>query len=93
MPRAPTSSHRPLAGSVQDALEEVARPLHAERGRSDHTVRAYVADVRSLLELADAQGVRSLEGIELTLLRSWLAEMTRAGLARATIARRAAAAR
>ncbi len=78
---------------MQDALEEFARHLHAERGRSDHTVRAYVADVRSLLELADAQGVRSLEGIELTLLRSWLAEMTRAGLARATIARRAAAAR
>ena len=93
VPRASTSTPRPLAGSVQDALEEFARHLHTERGRSDHTVRAYVADVRSLLELADAEGVRSLEGIELRLLRSWLAQMTRAGLARATIARRAAAAR
>ncbi len=93
MPRPPTSAPLPLAGPVQDALEEFARHLRTERGRSDHTVRAYVADVRSLLELADATGVRSLEGIELTLLRSWLAQMTRAGLARATIARRAAAAR
>ncbi len=93
VPRASTSAPRLLAGSVQDALEEFARHLHTERGRSDHTVRAYVADVRSLLELADAQGVRSLEGIDLTLLRSWLAQMTRAGLARATVARRAAAAR
>ena len=93
VPRASTSTHRPLAGPVQDALEEFARHLHAERGRSEHTVRAYLADVRSLLELADDRGVRSLDGIELTLLRSWLAGMTRAGLARATIARRAAAAR
>ena len=82
-----------LAGEAQDALEEFARHLRTERGRSEHTTRAYVGDVRSLLEVAAGRGLHRLDAIDLALLRSWLASMTTAGLARATIARRAAAAK
>ncbi len=90
-----TSSSSPpvLAGEVQDAVEEFARHLRAERGRSEHTERAYVGDVRSLLEFAHERGVHELSSIELPVLRSWLASMTHAGRTRSTIARRAAAAR
>ena len=107
-----------LSGAANDALEEFGRHLRAERGRSAHTERAYLGDIRSLLEFA-AQSAASrgghvggdvlraggevlpargadgggLAAIDLPLLRSWLAAMTRAGLSRATIARRSAAAR
>ncbi len=91
--RAPTPASPVLGGEAQDALEEFARHLRAERGRSTHTERAYAGDVRSLLVFAAARGHDVLAGIDLPLLRSWLAAMTSAGLARATIARRAAAAR
>lgn len=83
----------PLPGQAQDALEEFARHLRSERGRSEHTERAYVGDVRSLLGFAAARGAPPPDQLDLALLRSWLASMTGAGLARATIARRSAAAR
>jgi integrase/recombinase XerC len=89
-------------GATQDGAPDVAareavaafeRFLTAERGRSVHTVRAYLADVRSLLEFAVLERVAGPADLDLTLLRSWLAAMTSAGLARSTIARRAASAR
>jgi integrase/recombinase XerC len=89
----PDAGRVALPGPAQDALEEFARHLRSERGRSAHTERAYVGDVRSLLEFAVDRGVGDLGSLDLVLLRSWLAAMTRAGLARATIARRSAAAR
>ena len=75
------------------ALVDFERFLTAERGRSAHTARAYVADVGQLLARAVAQGRDELDQLDLDLLRGWLAAMTRAGLARSTMARRASAAR
>jgi integrase/recombinase XerC len=75
------------------AVEAFGRHLAAERGRSRHTVRAYVADVGSLLSFAREQGVTRPDDIDLPLLRGWLARMAVAGLSRSTIARRASAAR
>ncbi len=77
----------------EDALAEFARHLRSERGRSPHTERAYLADVRALLTFAAVRGAGSLDDVTLPLLRSWLAALTSAGRSRATIARRAAAAR
>jgi len=94
--RVPSSDQQPgslLRPEALDALAEFERHLRAERGRSEHTTRAYLGDLRSLLELAAERGTHRLDGLDLPLLRSWLASMTTAGLARATIARRAAAAR
>jgi integrase/recombinase XerC len=56
-------------------------------------VRAYVGDIRALLQQAAAEGCAEIADIDITELRGWLAAQHRAGHARATIARRAAAAR
>ncbi|HET8615362.1 MAG TPA: tyrosine recombinase XerC [Actinomycetales bacterium] len=67
--------------------------LTSERGRSAHTVRAYLGDLRDLLGYADRCGVRALDQVDLPLLRAWLAALTTDGHARSTIGRRASAAR
>jgi integrase/recombinase XerC len=73
-----------------DAFE---RHLTAESGRSAHTVRAYVADVVSLLDHAGRLGRRGPADLDIQTLRSWLARLRTAGAAPTTLARRAAAAR
>ncbi|WP_460435128.1 tyrosine recombinase XerC [Angustibacter speluncae] len=75
------------------ALADFQRFLTAERGRSAHTARAYVADVSQLLARAADDGRSTLDELDLDLLRGWLAAMTRGGLARSTMARRASSAR
>ncbi|HUL27071.1 MAG TPA: tyrosine-type recombinase/integrase [Streptosporangiaceae bacterium] len=78
---------------MQAALDGFGRHLAAERGLSPHTVRAYLGDVRSLLAHAARGGVTTPDGLDITVLRRWLASQHGTGRARATLARRAAAAR
>jgi len=73
---------------VARALAAFVAHLRLERGRSEHTVRAYRADLTGLLA-----GLRSLAGLDLGRLRGWLADAHAGGAARSTLARRAAAAR
>jgi integrase/recombinase XerC len=82
-----------LPPSMAGPLAAFERYLRSERSLSPHTVRAYVADVRSLLQHAARDGVRAPDGLRLTHLRSWLANQHSSGAARATLARRGAAAR
>lgn len=82
-----------LAEPLESALAGFIETLRFERNRSVHTIRAYEADIRSLLGTAQEAGVSDLQGIDLTLLRSWLAQLSAQGLARSSIARRASAAR
>ncbi len=74
-------------------LDEFGRHLAAERGRSTHTVRAYVGDVASLLEHASRMGATQVSDVDVAVLRSWLALLHTRGKARTTLARRASAAR
>jgi site-specific recombinase XerD len=83
----------PLPDALHSTLAAFRRHLEAERGLSRHTVRAYLGDVGSLLEHAAVAGVTAPEGLDIGVLRSWLARQHRAGNSRATLARRAAAAR
>lgn len=78
---------------LQSAVEGFRRYLAGERARSSHTVRAYIADVESLLGFAVQEGVGELKDLELGSLRRWLGAQSEAGMARATLARRAATAR
>jgi integrase/recombinase XerC len=58
-----------------------------------HTVRAYVADVVSLLDHAGRLGRHDPAELDIQTLRSWLARLRTTGAAPTTMARRAAAAR
>jgi integrase/recombinase XerC len=78
---------------MREAVDEFARHLTSVAGRSPHTVRAYVGDIVSLLDHAVRMGCADPAGVDLTVLRSWLARSRTLGAARASLARRAAAAR
>ena len=82
-----------LPPDVVEALDAFAVHLSAELGRSPHTVRAYLGDLTRLMTYARAQGASGLAELDLTDLRGWLAHEGADGHARATLARRAAAAR
>jgi integrase/recombinase XerC len=73
---------------VDAILEEFDDYLALERGRSEHTRRAYLGDLRSLFVFLGERGHRGIDGLSLPLLRSWLAEQAGAGAARSTLARR-----
>jgi len=83
----------PLPPALAGALAAFERHLRYERSLSPHTVRAYASDISSLLEHASRQGVDAPEGLGVTELRGWLAVQHESGTARATLARRGAAAR
>lgn len=76
-----------------DALPAFERHLRAERGRSAHTVRAYVRDVSVFLDEVDAHDEAALRAVSLADLRAWLGVLSRRGAARATIARTSASLR
>src|SRR6202044_1053807 len=82
-----------LPTALGAALAAFSRSLAAERALSRHTVRAYIGDVQSLLEYACRSGIGDPAHLELATLRGWLADQHQAGAARATLARRGAAAR
>ena len=71
--------------------------LEVERGLSAATVSAYLADITSLLDhlgrLAGDHPPDTLDSLSLATLRSWLAKLRTMGAARASLARRAAAAK
>jgi integrase/recombinase XerC len=78
---------------ASERLAGFERHLAAERGLSPHTVRAYLGDVSGLLEHACADGLDDLAALDIGLIRAWLAVQHASGVARATLARRTAAAR
>jgi len=88
---------RPRRPGDERVLDDFRRHLLHGRGLSPHTGRAYCTDVASLFaELParrDDDSRTDLGELDLAMLREWLAELTRRGLSRATLARRAAAAR
>jgi integrase/recombinase XerC len=82
-----------LPESMRHTVGAFTRHLQRERGRSEHTVRAYVGDIVSLLDHAVRMSCVDVGEIDLAVLRSWLARLRTTGAARTSLARRAAAAR
>ncbi|NLI17207.1 MAG: tyrosine-type recombinase/integrase [Actinomycetales bacterium] len=75
-------------------LARFERHLRLERGLSAHTVRAYRADLESLLDFTFGDTAEwDPADFTLSALRGWLADGADAGQSRATLARHAAAAR
>jgi integrase/recombinase XerC len=92
--RASTAATRAgLPGPWREALDAFESNLLLERSMSPHSVRAYVADAVALLGHARDAGVARLQDLDIQVLRSWLSRLHAGGAARATLARRAAAAR
>jgi integrase/recombinase XerC len=77
---------------VQAIFDEFDEYLALERGRSDHTRRAYLGDLRSLFDFLEQRVPgAALSSLSLPVLRSWLAAQASAGAARTTLARRTSA--
>ncbi len=77
---------------MEAILEEFDEYLALERGRSDHTRRAYLGDLRSLFDFVAQRTPDAGPGaLSLPVLRSWLAAQAGAGAARSTLARRTSA--
>ncbi|WP_305095179.1 tyrosine recombinase XerC [Prescottella sp. R16] len=75
-------------------LDAYTEHLRLERGRSEHTVRAYIGDVASLLAYLDRDRPGApLADLDLQMLRAWLGAQAAAGVARTTLARRTSSAR
>ncbi|MFZ1175692.1 MAG: tyrosine recombinase XerC [Mycobacterium sp.] len=71
-------------------LDEFDEYLALQCGRSAHTRRAYLGDLRALFNFLAGRG-SGLDGLSLPVLRSWLAAGAGAGSARTTLARRTSA--
>jgi integrase/recombinase XerC len=82
-----------LPAALGAALDDFLHSLALTRNLSPHTVRAYRGDVRGLLEHLNRHGTQDLADLDLSVLRSWLAQQQTLGAARSTLARKAAAAR
>lgn len=82
-----------LPASMAAVVDDFARHLRAELGRSEHTVRAYLGDVTNLLDHLSRTGATEVTDLDIALLRSWLARLRTQGRSRTTLARRASAAR
>ncbi len=82
-----------LPAALADALDGFVAHVRDERGCSPATVRAYRADVASLCAFGATFGVREPADLRLGHLRAWLAADAERGLARSSLARRAASAR
>ncbi|GHD78624.1 tyrosine recombinase XerC [Salinibacterium amurskyense] len=67
--------------------------LSADRGFSVHTIRSYRSDLTTLVDFAAERAATIPADLDLELLREWLWQSSQDGLAKATLARRAAAAR
>ena len=78
-------------GSV--ALSEIRdaflKYLESERNLSAHTIRAYLGDLDSFLEHLEKLDVTDFSKLELSHIRSWLANQQVKGGARTTLSRRA----
>ncbi|MGK5678723.1 tyrosine-type recombinase/integrase [Actinoplanes sp. URMC 104] len=85
--------HERLPPEMREAVDDFGHHLARVDNRSAETVRAYLGDVVSLLDHAADTGATTLAELDIVLLRGWLAARMRQGAARASQARRAAAAR
>ena len=72
----------------QDLERAYSEHLRNERNLSENSVRAYLADLESMISHVNQLGVAEFSNLELDHLRSWLANLQIRGAARSSITRR-----
>lgn len=82
-----------MSDDYHKLLDAFTRHLEVERNLSVHTIRAYLGDLESLIAHLELIGVKNISQLELTHLRSWLANQQIKGGARTTLSRRAVSVR
>lgn len=92
------SENHPAADFASEITADFGQWLSVNRGLSPQTVRAYLTDLRELMtflvdsDSEDDSGVSRLRAdlANPARIRAWLGSMSRAGMSRATLARRVA---
>ena len=74
---------------MQNAIEAFTSYLNRERSLSDNTIRAYIGDLESLSSHLKAMSVEDISTLNISHLRSWLANQQSKGASRTTLSRRA----
>ena len=74
---------------MQGAIEAFVQYLNRERSLSDNTIRAYVGDLQSLSNHLVALKIDEVRHLNISHLRSWLANQQTKGASRTTLSRRA----
>ena len=72
----------------RDLENSYSEHLRNERNLSENSIRAYLADLESMLAHVNQLGVTEFSTLELNHLRSWLANLQIKGAARSSITRR-----
>ena len=78
---------------IEAAIDEFVVYLHAERGYSPNTVKAYASDLSALATFAERKAVNDISGLNLEFLRDWLYASSQEGLSKTTLGRRSATVR
>ena len=74
---------------MNNAIEAFTSYLNRERSLSDNTIRAYIGDLESFASHLKALGLDDLNTLNISHLRSWLANQQSKGASRTTLSRRA----
>lgn len=78
-----------LNGELQAVVDRFNAYLNQERSLSDNTIRAYVGDLESFANHLELLGITEINTLNISHLRSWLANQQSKGASRTTLSRRA----
>jgi integrase/recombinase XerC len=73
---------------ANELLVSYREHLRLDRNLSENSIRAYIADLESLLEHINKLGVTEFKELTIDHLRSWLANLQTRGAARSSLSRR-----
>jgi len=77
-----------LSGMSSELIAQYEEHLVLVRNLAENSIKGYVSDLESFLKHLETLKVEEFSQLELTHIRSWLAELQASGAARSTMARR-----